>query len=375
MGNDKSDSKGTSRKEFIRRTAAGVFGTVMTGMPLGEYPPLALAFNPNLINRIAFGSCASQDAPQPIWDSIIGKDPDLFLFIGDNIYADTQDMALMREKYRKLGQKSGYQRLRNTCKVLSTWDDHDYGENDAGAGYPKKEESEQIFLDFFDVPEDSPRRQRPGVYGSHIYGPAGKRVQVILLDTRYFKDLSGRQKNTMSEEEKEQKNIVGWYLPNENSNATLLGEAQWTWLEQQLQKEAEFRIIASSIQVIPFEKGMECWGNYPHERERLFSLVNKTGANGVMFISGDVHFSEISKTDEGPYPLYDFTSSGMTHSNAGWSKRKNSFRLGDAYAGLNAGLIQIDWEREDPAIGLKTMALDGSIKIEHQINLSELQPG
>jgi len=84
-------------------------------------------------SRIAFGSCLKQDKPQPIWNVIADMNPDMFLFIGDNIYADTEDMSVMRQKYDLLNADKGYQRLKSTCPVLAVWDDHDYGINDSGA--------------------------------------------------------------------------------------------------------------------------------------------------------------------------------------------------------------------------------------------------
>lgn len=323
-----------------------------------------------VLQTIAFGSCASQEKPQPIWETVVSKSPELFLFIGDNIYADTEDMTVMKNKYAKLAAKPGYQKLLNTSKVLSTWDDHDYGVNDGDATYPKKEESQEIFLNFFNVDKDSPRRKRPGIYDAEIFGTKGKKVQVILLDTRYFK--GPQVKNPAGKEEKEQKNIVGWYLPTNDTTATILGNAQWKWLEDQLQKDADVRIIASSIQVVSYEKGMESWGNFPHERKRLFDLIDKTNANGVVFISGDVHFSEISKTDEGPYALYDFTSSGITNSNENWSQAVNKYRLGKAYAEPNFGLINIDWNENDPLITMQTISADDKVKVEQKVRLSEL---
>jgi alkaline phosphatase D len=77
--------------------------------------------------------------------------------------------------------------------VLAVWDDHDYGANDAGAEYPMKAESQRMFLDFFGVAGDSPRRRRPGIYDARVFGPPGRRVQVILLDLRYFRSpFAGR---------------------------------------------------------------------------------------------------------------------------------------------------------------------------------------
>ena len=362
--------KPTDRRTFLELITAGALGTALdgklrTGGRQGEAPAP--------IERIAFGSCAQQDEPQPLWAPIIERRPDVFLFIGDNIYADTADMDVMRAKYDQLAANDGYQRLTRTCPVLATWDDHDYGQNDAGAEYAKKKESEAIFLDFFGVPEDSPRRKRPGIYGAHVFGPPGQRVQIILLDTRYFKAAAGRRRNRASAEAKKAQNIVGWYLPTDDPAAALLGEAQWAWLEEQLREEAELRIIASSVQVVAYEKGMECWGNYPHERERLFGLVEKTNAKGVLFVSGDVHFSEVSMTDAGPYPLYDFTSSGMTHSNSEWAQAVNTYRVGEAYTGRNAGLIQVDWNRRDPAIRLQTIGQEGRAVLRHTISLSDLR--
>ncbi|MBC7821963.1 MAG: alkaline phosphatase family protein, partial [Planctomycetaceae bacterium] len=139
------------------------------------------------LQRIAFGSCAKQDKPQPIWDAVVETKPQLFLFIGDNIYGDTEDMTVLKQKWDLLGAQPGYQKLKQTCPVLATWDDHDYGANDAGAEYPKKRESQQLFQDFFGIPKDSPRRQREGVYHAEIFGPPGRRVQILLLDARYFR--------------------------------------------------------------------------------------------------------------------------------------------------------------------------------------------
>ena len=139
------------------------------------------------LSRIAFGSCARQDQPQPIWDAVVAARPQLFILLGDNIYADTDDMNVLRAKYQILANQPGFKQLKQTCPLLATWDDHDYGANDSGAEYPKKAESQQVFLDFFGAPANDPRRTRPGVYSAQTFGPPGRRVQIILLDLRYFR--------------------------------------------------------------------------------------------------------------------------------------------------------------------------------------------
>ncbi|MDA0834878.1 MAG: alkaline phosphatase D family protein [Planctomycetota bacterium] len=326
---------------------------------------------PESLERIAFGSCAEQFKSQPIWDAVVEKKPQLFLFLGDNIYADTEDMQLMQEKYNQLGEQPGYKKLLKTCPVLATWDDHDYGVNDGGAWYPKKVESQKIMLDFFGVPDDSIRRTRPGVYGSFAYGPKGRRVQIILLDTRYFK--SRHTKDERSDDEKKKLNLVGWYVPNHDPDATILGAAQWEWLEEQLKEPADVRLICSSIQVIADEKGMESWGNFPLERKRLYDLIEQTKADGVVFLSGDVHFTETSKTDDGPYPFYDFTSSSLSVGIPKWAEAVNSFRVSKtSYAEPTFGYVEIKWGKS-PAIDLQAYGEAGELIFENRVTVSALR--
>lgn len=322
---------------------------------------------------IATGACLHESKPQPIWDAVVAAKPDLFIFTGDNIYADTNDMDVMRAKYAKLAAQPGYQKLLETCPVLAVYDDHDFGVNDGGKNYPKRKEAAKMCLDFFGVPKDSPRRQREGIYGSSIYGEPGQRVQVILLDTRYFRDDLDR--HGYSAEERKQKNIVGWYRPTKDTSRTLLGQAQWQWLENELEKDADVRLIVSSIQVVSWEKGMECWGNMPHERDRLFKLIETTGAKGVVFLSGDVHFTEMSLSDEGPYPLYDLTSSGLNQNpRPSWHEAVNRYRLpGKVYTKNNFGLVTIDWAGIETTITLQGRTVNGEVAYEEVVPLSQLQ--
>jgi alkaline phosphatase D len=237
-----------------------------------------------------------------------------------------------------------------------------------------RKESAEICLDFFGVPKDDPRRKHEGIYGSQIMGKPGQRVQVILLDTRYFRD--DLDKGTLSDAERKEKKVVGWYQPTRDTSRTLLGEAQWEWLEKEVKKEAEVRLIVSSIQVVSWEKGMECWGNMPHERDRLFKLIESTEATGAFFISGDVHFTELSMTkDEGPYPLYDLTSSGLNQSpGRNWYTSTNSYRLpGKVYPGRNFGLIRIDWAGKDTTITLQGRKESGEVAHEEVVELSKLR--
>lgn len=327
------------------------------------------------LTTIAFGSCAHEEEPQPIWESVLASDPELFLFIGDNVYADVwydeagdrqygaPTQEIMTAAYEELGARPEWRRFRASCPVMATWDDHDFGLNDAGKEWALKGEAQTLMLDFFGVPEDSPRRDREGVYSARTFGPEGRRVQVILLDTRFFRDELDRRAERVQGR--------GPYLPSADAGKTMLGGAQWSWLRERLEEPADVRIIGSSIQVVAYEHGWETWGNLPFERDRLYGLIEETGANGVVFISGDRHLMEISRDVEaGPYPMWDFTSSGM---NMGESEvnEPNRFRVGPVLRESNFGVIRIDWDRGE--ITLDGRGGEGRALMSEVVPMSELR--
>ncbi|HAA13955.1 MAG TPA: hypothetical protein DCE41_20620 [Cytophagales bacterium] len=290
-----------------------------------------------VLTRIAFGSCADEDKSQPLLEVATALEPEVFVYLGDNIYGDTYDMAELQAKYDKLAAKLEFQALKQQATLLAVWDDHDFGWNDSGRHYPKKKESREIFLDFWEEPASSERRQHEGIYHSVYFGPAGQRVQFILLDTRTFRDdLLPNDKLG------DHKNDYRPY-PTDQRDSTFLGEEQWEWLRDELRQPADLRIIASSNQFSHQYNGWESWPNVPHEQQRMVELIQLTKAEGVIFLSGDVHWGEISKRPvPNGYPLYDVTSSGITQS---WpSVEPNQYRVGEVMRKNNVGLLTIDWE-------------------------------
>ncbi|MGQ0562392.1 MAG: alkaline phosphatase D family protein [Gemmatimonadota bacterium] len=301
---------------------------------------------------IAFGSCNRQDLPQPLWPVIARHDPQLFIWLGDNIYGDTDDMRVMRRKYERQLANASYRAFTSRVPIVGTWDDHDYGKNDGGREYVARRASQQLMLDFVGEPAGSARRRQQGVYAAETYGEPGRRIKVILLDTRYHRDAIG-------------------------SNGTVLGEEQWQWLEDQLEdSDAQIHLIASSIQVVPEDHRFEKWANFPAERERLLELIDETDAPGVIFLSGDRHIAELSRLAGSPagYPLYDLTSSGLTHTWRDARAEANRHRVGDLIIALNYGIIEVDWSRPDPLITLRVRDDEDRIRIEQHIPLSQLTP-
>lgn len=314
--------------------------------------------------RIAFGSCANQDKPQPLLNVAANLNPDVFIFLGDNIYGDSRTMDTLQAKYKRLAAKAEFQNLWNSTKVLSIWDDHDYGENDAGRHYPFKEASKAIFMDFWKVPATSDRRKHTGIYGVEYLEKAGKKVQLILLDTRTFRDKLVHREASDSTHKND-------YAINQSPDSTILGQAQWQWLEQQLRQPADMRIIASSIQFSHEYNGWESWTNVPHQQQKMIDLIQKTKANGVVFISGDVHWGEISKMEvEGGYPIYDVTSSGITQT---WDIiEPNSNRIGQSIPQNNVGLIEIDFS-SGRKVNLSIVDATEQKVVEHSLDMENLR--
>lgn len=298
------------------------------------------AENKSISYKILFGSCLHQDKEQPIWQAMNAEQADLFVLLGDNVYGDTQDMAELKAKYAKQWQKPGMQTMLANTPMVGIWDDHDFGKNDAGAEYPHKEASRQIMLDYFKEPESSLRRTRKdGIYTSYIFGKAPMRVQVILPDLRWNRPPL----NSVDKEAYIKRKVplnMGPYEPNEAPNASMLGETQWQWLEQELQQPADVRVLASSLQLLPEFTGWESWANFPADRQRFLELLDKHQVNNLLVVSGDTHWSEFSQVKRSNnQSLWEMTASGLTEE---WKKvSPNKHRVGESYSKANYGVIEV----------------------------------
>ena len=355
--------------------------------PLHAAAPDRVSARPELvITTIGFGSCVHEDRPAPILDTIHAARCDAFVLLGDNIYADTSDPAVFRRKYDLLAAMPGFAKLRQATPLFATWDDHDYGTNDAGAGFPGAAASQKAFCEFFQVPTNSPLQTTPGVYDCVTLGPVGKRVQLILLDTRMFR--SPLKKDPANPKVT---------IPNTDPDATVLGEGQWAWFERRLREPAEIRVVISSIQLIPTEHGSEKWDNFPKERARFLELLRRTRATGVVVISGDRHLAELSALPPAEgigYPLYDLTTSGLnlvvpkkpepkvgeakepeTKPAAPKKPQVNRYRLHERiYTGSNFGLLRMQWDGPNPSLRLEACGLEGQVVISRDIPFAELRP-
>lgn len=306
------------------------------------------------LSRIAFGSCLKKPSGAEILEKIVAYKPDLFVWLGDNIYVDTMyKKERFDELYGQLGKNPRFQKLQKTCPQLAIWDDHDYGNNNFDKSYPLKNESKAAFGKFWKVPKDSAFWDREGIYRAVEFGKPGRRVQMIMLDGRWFLDKK-----------------------NEQAKDSYLGKEQWAWLEEVLKRPAEIRVICSGVQVIKVNtvsKMWEMWGHHPSEKQRLFDLIESTKANGVLFLSGDMHFGELYQTTETSYPLYDLTSSGLDQKYSRIGRIKpNSKKIGKSLIkSLNFGGIIIDWKKS--LLHLELLNGEGELHLRHSVPFAELQ--
>ena len=336
-----------------------VQGSIAPAEPWLELAPATV------IERFAFASCADQRRPQPIWSKALEARPQLLLMMGDNVYGDIKDASArqLRNAYATLARHPDFAKIRLAVPILATWDDHDYGRNDAGGDFPFKRITRRLFDDFWR--SDEARRARPGVWDARIYGPPGRRVQIILLDTRSFRSPWPRRPPTVS--------WRGPYGPDASVAPTMLGAEQWAWLEGELRKPAELRFIVSSVQVLAEHHGFERWGHFPRERERLTALIGATKANGVVLLSGDRHFGALYRTPgTAAYPLVEATASAINlpmlpHHTI---EEGGVERIGEGYRQENFGMAAIDWRAR--RLTLSLIGMDGKAVRQLEVGFSDL---
>ena len=277
--------------------------------------------NLTTIKRFAFGSCNDQNDKQPLWNDLIKQKPDLWVWGGDNIYADWGKSDAVKRAYKIQNAQPDYVKFKSMTPMIGTWDDHDYAYNNADGNIGLKKESQRLHLDFFDVPADSPRRLQEGIYTTHQFsGEGGQKIKFIILDNRYFKDVDPK--------------------------APMLGEAQWLWLENELKTstaDLHFFVVGLSVfsPTLPYT---EEWWHYPKEVERMQKILKDVKA--PVFLTGDKHFSSIFKY----WGQLEFLSSGLTHT----VDRKAWWYIGRKYPktffGLSYGQIDIAWADTMPII-------------------------
>ena len=322
------------------------------------------------VTTLALGSCNNQTGSQDYWKVIAEQRPEAFLMLGDNVYGDLADdspsgpgLPELEAAYTLQNTHSVYQDFRESTPFYTTWDDHDYGVNDAGGDFAFRSRAEHLFLDFWDADAEDPRRTREGIYHHWFVESQGHSIQLIALDTRSF-----RSPLTIGPEGGAK------YPARVDGQGTILGEDQWVWLESALQRPADLRIVMSSIQVISTHHGWERWDTMPHERQRLLNLVHDADA---WVVSGDRHLGGVYWHEQDGHIIYELTSSALNQTierfiSGEGQPEQDPNRLQEAVVETNFGWMNIDWANGTVEVSLRS-ARTGDVLQSHMLPLSAEQ--
>ena len=242
--------------------------------------------------KIGFGSCLDQRYPQKIWKSIADENINKFIFLGDNVYGDHPSGKLDKLRKSYLSQYNKLPKWLNKKKVISIWDDHDYGINDGGSDFKNKRESQKLFLDFWKIPEDDLRHKRYGLYFNELIEIDNFTLNLIVLDTRFFRSKLTSAKSP--------------YVPTNNTDTTILGDEQWNWFKEVINRDSDLILVLSSIQILATEHVFERWDLFPHERLKMIKILNAKDTK-TLIISGDRHKGGLYKKGD----LIELTSSSL----------------------------------------------------------------
>ncbi|WP_254507123.1 alkaline phosphatase D family protein [Anatilimnocola floriformis] len=238
--------------------------------------------------KLAFGSCAREDeGSRAVWTRMLAENPDVVVLGGDTPYIDSTDIAKQRSRHRAFASVPEYQSLLSTRPFWSTWDDHDFGKNDADGTLKGKENSRQVFTEYRAQTEFGDGKE--GIYTSFRWGP----VEMFLIDARWW-------------------SYTGPSFADPTQK-TLLGKGQWEWLTAQLRAStAPFKLLMNGvIWEDKQNKEKDDWETYNAERAALFTFIKEQRISGVMLIGGDIHVTRLLRYPPkfAGYPLWDFISS------------------------------------------------------------------
>lgn len=314
--------------------------------------------------RIATGSCAFiNDEPydrkgEPyggdyqIYESIYRDNPDMMLWLGDNVYyreADWNTKTGIYYRYTQVRSLPEMQPLMAKTHNYAIWDDHDYGPNNSDRSFPNKEISRDAFIDFWG--NLAYGQDNEGVYSYFNWGDA----DFFLMDNRWFRTPNKR----------------------DYDKRELLGAKQIRWLiDNLISSKATFKFVVIGGQVLNSIADFETYKTYDEELGYLLQSIKEENIKGVVFLSGDRHFTELSALKrEGTYTLYDLTCSALN--SGAYSKGCEEDNLnrveGTCYNKRNYALIDISGKRKDRKLTITVKDVEGNDVWTKEIHENELK--
>lgn len=291
--------------------------------------------------RIAFGSCARVQLypEQPVFEAIAAMEPDLFLWLGDNIYADSDSETAFSAMYSRQRNVASLLPFFRSVPQLAIWDDHDFGYNDSDRHNPVKAMTLSLFNRWWANPMAG-AADTPGIFFRHGFGP----VDIFMLDGRYHRDPPKAP---------------------DGPGKTMLGAGQKAWLKRELKaSKATFKILASGTGWSMAERGGDSWACYIHERNEILDFIRDNRIGGCFGISGDVHQGEVNCvpwSDHGGYDFYDLVSSGLAQElSPKFIDQDPEVRLRQPWVrSANFGLLEFSFD-PDPRVELSIRDVSGA---------------
>jgi alkaline phosphatase D len=314
--------------------------------------------------RFAVGSCAyvneeAYDRPgkpygseYEIFTSIYKSKPDFMVWGGDNLYlreADWNTKTGVLHRYTHTRSLPEMQPLLANVHNYAIWDDHDFGPNDADRGFVSKQQTLDAFKLFWGNLNYA--FDNEGVTGSFQWADC----QFFLVDDRW------------------------WRTPNDRTTGSrdYFGQKQMQWLIDAMKfSNSPFKFVVVGGQVGNPAKIFENYANYEEERNQFFDLITKEKIPGVIFISGDRHWTALCKTERaGTYPLYDLTVSALTSGPSGPVKEEKDtpYVEGTSVTKHNYGLLEVSGKRNDRVLKINVLDKDGKEIWTKEIKASELK--
>jgi alkaline phosphatase D len=283
-----------------------------------------------------------------IFKTIAAQKPNFMLWLGDNTYlreADWNTRTGIYHRYTHTRQIPELQSLLAATHQYAIWDDHDYGTNDSDETYMYKDLTTQAFKDFWANPNYN---KDGGTAGSFVWNDC----DFFLLDNRYF-----RTNDKLLDKPK----------------GTILGKNQLEWFKQSLLKsDAAFKFVAMGGQFLNTAAVYETYSICPQERNDIINFIHDNEIKNVIFITGDRHFSELSKLEtKGKPTIYDFTASPLTSTAVSIDKAQpeaNTLRVANSLiCQNNFGEISVEGNKKDRKIVIYTKDATGKVLFKQEI--------
>jgi alkaline phosphatase D len=341
---------GQRYRYFLRSRHGDSDSSEFTAAPAADAPKL----------RLAFGSCFADywTAELPIFSAIRRDCPQAMVMLGDNCYfaePDWQSEPAMMLAHLRSRNNPSFRRLAASTPMLAIYDDHDFGPNDSNGHFVGRDLALRSFQRMWGQASYG-LADCPGIFSSVRLGP----VELFLTDGRYHRAVGGD---------------------------TVLGPAQLDWLLDGLRRsQAPIKVVASGSVLLgrnPFYRDWESWlRSAPADRERLLSTIEHEAIAGVVFISGDLHFAQVTHLPgrsvggaRGP-ELWEVTSSPLGIApEQGKILLPDSARVCEIPGRYNYGLLEIDLDRSGAELLLLLKGSEGEVLYRQPVDLKTLRTG